>query len=75
MNFYINKSELESLNTLEEEIDKAWNISSYSKENCKSIIIGHDLRAEHEQIETLLKAASQKTAALKALYEKELKNK
>jgi hypothetical protein len=74
MKLYINKAEHETLEALEDGVDTIWNMASDMKQNCKSMIIGHDVKGEISAIEDYLKTASQKILSLKLAYEKELAN-
>jgi len=69
---YVNELEHEALEDIEEAIDTAWNMVSDMKNNCGSIIEGHDILGEILSIENYLKTASKKARALKFVYKKEL---
>ncbi|NFO41936.1 hypothetical protein [Clostridium butyricum] len=72
MQLYVNEKEYEELKKLENEIDNA---KSYICDiEIKSMIIGHDLKAEVREIERYLKIAFQRTQKLKNTYEEVLKN-
>lgn len=67
------ESEHETLETIEDAIDTAWNMVTDMKSNHGSTIDGYDALEEILSIENYLKAASKKARALKFVYEKELK--
>lgn len=71
---YIDKTELEKLESFENVIDSAWNmVSDMNIGSFKSSIIGHDVNGEISNIETCLKSAAQKIRKLRLAYENELK--
>ncbi|MGN2371972.1 hypothetical protein ACTFJW_18360 [Clostridium cagae] len=72
MQLYVSEKEYEELKKLENEIDNVKN--SICDIKIKSMIIGHDLKAEVREIDRYLKIAFQRTQKLKNTYEEVLKN-